>query len=164
MITKISCSTFASKGIAKNAPSFGLARLNAHGKNAADKFNYAQNEFNDPRMFKKQGMFVKSALANQIQKGADFLTLCKEYGCTNNGKANAEFIKSQILTGKSDKAIQSLHEEARTEGLITLFKSNYDNPNLSLKETKKLLEIVKKEIGDEDYVKYTGLLQVGADK
>ena len=163
MITNVSLTTPRVKSTSNVSPSFGLARLNEKGINAVDKFGYQKNSFLDSRMFEQQGLFSKSALTKKLANGSDFAALCTKYGCTNNAKTNAQFIKTQILSGKSKKAINNVEQEQRQAGLVSLFKANYDNPRLTVKETKALLEEVKDAIGDEEYVKFTGLLDVGAD-
>ncbi len=165
MITRISAPVAYTKSIQANStPAFGFAKLNETGRATADTFGYENHEFLNENLFKRQGFFAKSALAFELSNGADFMTLCKDYGCTKNGKSNAEFIRTQILFKKSNFAIARVDEDERTNALKTLLFANYDNPELTKKETDDLLEIVKESIDNTEYVKMAGLIKVGADK
>lgn len=165
MITRISAPVAYTKSIQANStPAFGFAKLNETGRETADTFGYENHEFLNENLFKKQGFFAKSALASELRNGADFMTLCTDYGCTKNGKANAEFIRTQILSKKSNSAIANLDDATRTNALKTLLFANYDNPELTKKETDDLLEIVRDSIENTEYVKLAGLIKVGADR
>ena len=166
MITRISFSQMNSSSVhsVKNSPAFGLAKLNEKGRETADSFGYTTNEYLNENLFKKQGFFSKSALVQELNNGSDFTTLCNDYGCTKNGKANAEFIRTQILAKKSQATIQSLDPDTRSSALISLFKANYDNPELSVRETDDLLDMVKDNIPNTEYAQYAGLIKIGTDK
>lgn len=165
MIMKVSCSPMSVKGISVNStPAFGFAKLNETGRATADSFGYQNNDFLNENLFKRQRFFEKSALTTELNNGADFATICHDYGCTKNGKANAEFIRTQILSNKSNAALTSLSEDARNSGFKTLFEFNYDNPELTKRETDALLELIKPSIDGTEYVKYAGLIKVGADR
>ena len=166
MISKISSSPVSSaKSLAlKSLPSFGFAKLNEMGRSTADSFGYSQNEFLNENLFKRQGFFSKPAIVRELNAGSDFGTICKDYGCTKNGKSNAEFIRTQILSKKSQPTINSLEPETRSEALISLFKANYDNPELSILETDSLLDMIKDDIENTEYAQYAGLIKIGADK
>ena len=166
MITKISLSPISVKHLAASStPAFGFAKLNETGRRTSDEFGYQNNSFLNENMFKRQSFFQgKTALTTELNNGADFVTLCTDYGCSKNGKANAEFIRTQILSSRSAVSINALSEDTRNQGLRTLFENNYDNPELTKKETDALLELVKPSIGETEYVKYAGLIKVGADR
>ena len=163
---KITVSPISVKNLSvKSTPAFGFAKLNETGRATADSFGYQNNSFLNENLFKRQGIFErKSALTTELNNGADFQTLCTDYGCSKNGKANAEFIRTQILSPKSAAALKGLSEDSRNAGLRLLFENNYDNPELSKKETDDLLELVKPSIENTEYVKYAGLIKVGADR
>ncbi len=165
MITKVSLPIVPKTAPAKSMPSFGFAKLNNLGRQSADSFGYQHNKFLNSEMFKRTGFFQrKTFLASQLDKGADFVSICTDYGCSENSKANAEFIVNQILSEKSASSMAKLEEEVRAEGLIKLYNSNYDNPDLDLKHTKALLSMISELIDPNDYVKNVGLLEAGADK
>ena len=166
MNMKISLCPSSVKTIAPTStPAFCQARLNDTGRATADSFGYQNNQFLNENLFKPQSFWErKSALTLALNNGADFGTLCEDYGCSKNGKANAEFIRTQILSKKSSTALQSLSEDVRSAGLKKLFENNYDNPELTKKETDALLEVIKPTIDVADYVKYAGLIKVGADR
>lgn len=157
------CSNIQAK---KAVPSFGMARLNDLGRESADSFGYTQNEFLNADMFKKNGLFKKeSLLSKELRKtGTTFQAVCEEYGCSNNAKTNAEFIVNQILSPKSSKALSQLSDEDYSNGLMVLYQTNYDNPELSTKHTKELLDMLKDFMQVEDYIKNVGILAEGADK
>lgn len=167
MITNISPSVQNVKSInntTKSTPSFGFARLNSLGRESADTFGYQNNSFLNSDMFRKQGLFRRSTLSTMLSKGENFKDLCSAYGCSKNAKTNAEFITTQILSGKSREAIQKLPKEDVEEGLTNLYFSNYDNPELNLKQTKDLLNFVKEYITPEDFIKHAGILAEGAER
>ncbi len=148
----------------KSTVNFGFAKLNETGRKAADSFGLGSNEFLDSSLYKKQGPFRKSALSKELSAGKTFPQICEEYGCTSIGKANAEFISSQILSGKSNKAMHSVPKKDLKSGFLKLYGSNYDNPDLSSKDTLRLLKIIKNYVAPEEYIKNIGLLQEGTDK
>ena len=162
MITNVSMSSVSRK--VSLTPSFGLAKLNDLGRTTADSFGYQNNRFLKADMFRKQSFFQKSQLTRELDDGNSFVQLCTIYGCTNNAKTNAEFIENQILSSKSDAAIKKLDSDEQYEALLKLYMHNYDNPELSLKSTKSLLERVKASISPEEYVKHVGILQAGTKK
>lgn len=165
MITRISAPVAYTKFIQTNStPAFGFAKLNETGRTTADTFGYESHDFLNEKLFKRQGLLSKSALAVELNNGANFAEVCIDYGCSKNGKSNAEFIRTQILSGKSNSVISKLDDTERFEGLKSLFFANYDNPELTKKETDDLLEIVKESIENTEYVKLAGLIKVGADK
>ncbi len=151
------------KSVNSYSPAFGMARLNNTGRNAAQNFGMPENDFLNGDLYRRQGLFKKSAMSIELAQGRNFVDLCKEYGCTNIGKANAEFIETQILSGKSDRAIKSVSQGDLQTGFLALYHSNYDNPDLSLKSTKSLLKKIKDYIAPEEYIKNIGLLSEGAE-
>ena len=166
MITRISLSPMNSSSIhsVKSSPAFGLAKLNEKGREIADSFGYTTNDYLNETLFKKQGLFCKPALVQELNNGSDFATLCSDYGCSKNCKANAEFIRTQVLSKKSQATINSLASDVRSSALISLFKANYDNPELSVKETDDLLDMIKDDIQNTEYAQYAGLIKIGTDK
>ena len=155
MITKISNSY---------TTSFGLARLTQQGKNAAKIFGYKENSFVNDDMFHKQGIFEKSALSVELSKGKSFENICKEYATSNLGAINASFIKNQILSKKAKRVLKSVPKSSLEAGFKILYDNNYDNPQLSVKDTKKLIEKYKPFISNGDYMKNIGLLEAGTVK
>ena len=163
MITSVSLPIAPKAAPQKSTPSFGFAKLNDLGRQSADSFGYQQNYFVDSNMFNKPGFFQrKSLLASKIDEGCDFVGLCKAYGCTQNPKANAEFIVNQVLSPKSASSINNQEEKQMADGLIALYNGNYDNPDLDLKHTKALLGMISELIQPEEYVKNVGILDVGS--
>ncbi len=164
MITNVSMPITSKNVSLHSAPSFGFAKLNEVGRASADSFEYRKNDFLNGELFKKQGFFKQSALRKALLDGdSGFSQLCTDYGCTNNPKANADFIVNQILSSKSSTALRNIDENEKTSGLLKLYTYNYDNPQLSLADTKKLLELAKDSMAAEDYIKNVGILQAGTD-
>ena len=159
MITNVS---FSDKSIKiKNTQSFGMARLNQLGRETSDKFEFQRNTFLNGKMYEKQGLFEASLLSKKIENNEDFAKLCKIYGCTKNAKDNADFIKNQVLVQKSFASIKKVEEENLAEGLLALYYSNFDNPELSVKQTRQLLEMASDYMSPEEYIKNVGLLEAG---
>lgn len=146
------------------SPSFGFAKLNETGRDAAEKFGLTQNTFLNDDMYKRQRFYNQSALSKALSEGGSFPDLCRQYGCTEVGRANASFIETQLLSHKSDSALKSLTKEQAQEGLMALYHSNYDNPELSKLSTRGLLKMIKNYIAPEQYIQNIGLIDEGADK
>ncbi len=146
------------------SPSFGFAKLNETGRNAAEKFGLAENKFLNDKLYRKQRFFQSSALTKALAQGDSFTDICQKYGCSQIGRANANFIETQLLSHKSDSAIKSLPAEQVKEGLMALYNTNYDNPDLSKSNTKALLNLVKSYIAPEQYIQNIGLIEEGAYK
>lgn len=158
MITNIA--SFTSKA----NPSFGLAKLNKTGEQTAEAFGFQRNDFLNDKLYEKQGLFKKAAISVELEKGKDFVDICSEYGCSSLAGANASFIQNQILSKKGISAVKKIDKDAVTEGLMKLYENNYDNPALSLKDTKALLEKVKESMAPGAYIQNIGLLDAGAEK
>ena len=146
-----------------STPSFGMAKLNEIGRRAAKDFGFNEHKFLDQRMFAKQ-IFTTPAIMNHLEDGETFSYICKTYGCSSNGKANAKFINTQILGNAALK--QSVDEKDYKAALLSLLKKNYDNGDFSKSCTMRLLEILKDDLtrADSVYVKYAGILDVGTVK
>lgn len=152
-------------GLKQTTPAFGMARLTDKGRDAADSFGYTHNTYNNSALYQKTGLFKKPAIVQELTKGVPFVQICADYGCTPNGKGNAEFIRTQILPNKAQKVLSSkVDSEALANGLVKLYEFNYDNPDLNLDETMQLLKIVQPHIDPGEFTKNIGLLTEGAKK
>ena len=152
-------------GSKQTTPAFGMARLTDKGRDAADSFGYTHNTYNNSALYQKTGFFKKPAILQELALGIPFSDICENYGCTPYGKGNAEFIRTQILPNKAQKALASKVEAQDLEnGLVNLYEFNYDNPDLSLDETMQLLKIVQPYIDPGEFTKNIGLLTEGAVK
>ncbi len=150
--------------IPAHSPSFGFAKLNNKGRESAQGFGLPSNNFLNNDLFQKQGLFKKSALESELESGKKFTQICEKYGCGQYGGANASFIESQILSRKGANVIKKIPTDELQKGFLALYSANYDNPQLSRKTTRELLEKIKDFIPSEEYVKNVGLLDCGADK
>lgn len=149
---------------AKTSPSFGLAKLNETGIATADTFGFQRNEFLNNRLFEKQGIFKKPAISDELAAGKTFTDICTDYGCSTMAGANAAFIKTQILPKKGASAIKNVESQDAAKGLQKLYEHNYDNPELSIKDTRELLERVKEFMAPGAYIQNIGLLDAGTEK
>ena len=170
MINKVSVSQFTKLNAVKLTPSFGQAKFNESARNLADSFEKSDNSYLDPAVYKKS-FLGRLALSKKLDAGEGFQELCFDYGCTLNPKANAKFIRNHIFGWNTRDYFFARHEVGSreyAESLIMLYNLNYDNPELSVKETKKLLAAAKdasddclylrNRMTDEDYLKNLGLL------
>lgn len=161
MINKILLSSNFSSN--KVSQSFGLARLNEIGRQSADSFEMHQNTFLDSNMFKKESfLFGRPAIIAKLKAGDSFSDICKDYGCSRNAKSNAQFIKAQIINNSANNQFHKyIDEETISAGILSLYEHNYDNPELSLKDTKKLLDLASASMSTPEYVQNVGLLDAG---
>lgn len=145
------------------APSFGFARLNAVGRESADSFEMQENSFLDASMFKKESFFAAGpAILDKLKEGENFTDICRDYGCSRNAKTNAQFIRTQIINrGANYYFHKYVEDEELSDAFLSLYEHNYDNPELSIKETKKLLELAKFGMDTSEYIQNVGLLQAG---
>lgn len=153
MITNVSMASFK--------PSFGLARLSKEGANAAQAYGYPANvdSFLNGDMFSKQkGSAKKTPIGIAVSQGVSLDQLATDYGCSDNPVANASFIKHCILSKKGQKATKKLPEADKQEALAKLLDKNYDNPNLSAKQTIALLDMCRGTMSDADYFKLKAVL------
>ena len=147
-----------------HSPSFGFARLNNKGRETAQVFGLPSNNFLNDDLFQRQGLFKKSALESALESGKKFTQICDEYGCGQLGGANASFIEAQILSRKGANALKRIPADELQKGFLALYTANYDNPQLSKKTTRELLEKIKDYMAPEEYVKNVGLLDCGTEK
>ncbi len=147
-----------------HSPSFGFARLNDKGRATAQVFGLPSNLFLNDDLFRKQGLFEKPAIASELSSGKKFLQICEEYGCSPQGSSNVSFITSQILSKKGGRVIKKIPADELQKGFVALYNANYDNPQLSNKTTRELLEKIKDYMAPEEYVKQVGLLDCGTHK
>lgn len=164
MINKISVSM---PNMAKfSSTSFGLAKLNDIGRESADSFEMQRNTFLDSKLFKKSSFFAFSpAIVSKLKEGENFADLCRDYGCSRNAKTNAQFIKTQIIDKNAyGYFCKHVPEEEMTDAILSLYEHNYDNPDLSAKDTKRLLDLAKYAMETSEYVQNVGLLQAGTTR
>lgn len=164
MINKVS--VFSNISYKQSSPSFGFAKLNELGRESADSFEMQENTFLDPSMFKKASFFASGpAILGKLKNGENFTDICRDYGCSKNAKTNAEFIKTQIINrGANYYFHKYVEEEELSDALLSLYEYNYDNPELSTKDTRKLLELSRYSMESSEYIQNVGLLQVGTKK
>ena len=155
MITNVSMTNFK--------PSFGFARLDEKGRAGADMLNYRNNTLThrDTRPYDKPSFlhsYKKMPLASLMAAGHTFEEICQKYGSSDNAELNADFIKNSILSKKGSKFIKTINDQDRRAGLLELWDRNFDNPELSKKDTKALLELIKDDIDPVIYIQNQGIL------
>ncbi len=149
----------------KATPAFKMAKLSPLAQDAVNLSGIVRNSFLNPAMFEKQGHFKKAEILKELGPGKQsFEEICSNYGCSNNPKTNADFIRNQILPKKTNETIQKLLNTAgKTEdfgnGIQRLYEANYDNPDLSLNDTMSLLNLVKDKMDANFYTQNLGILE-----
>ena len=162
MITRVSMPVYNNSYKYAATPAFGMAKMTKTGRQIANMYGYHTHSFLDPKMYTKPSVFdAKSALAERLDKHEDFAKICIDYGCTQNGENNAKFIRYQILSPKSQAAINRVADNAYSHGILSLYYNNYDNPFLSAHNTAKLLQMAKDFMDLDQYTKAYGMLDVG---
>ena len=142
-------------------PSFGMAKLSPQGATAAQAYGYPSNvdSFLNGDMFCKQkGSTKKTPIGKAADSGVKFEQIATDYGCSDNPTANANFIKHCILSKKGQKATKNLPQTDRDAAYAKLLDKNYDNPNLSAKDTLALLKLCEAQMSPADYYKLKAVL------
>ena len=62
------------------------------------------------------------------------------------------------MSKKGSKFIKTINDQDRRAGLLELWDRNFDNPELSKKDTKALLELIKDDIDPVIYIQNQGIL------
>jgi len=159
MINKIMASSvMPQKAVSNNTPSFGMARLNQKGKDICDELEISRNYFLNPNMYKSAGLFQKPAIIKELGK-MPLDSICEKYGCSNNAESNAKFIKTQIL--KTNLKKLPVENSEISDSLVKLYEHNFDNPELSKKDTEKLLSMVEDNMSLTEYTQHVGLMDIG---
>ena len=156
------------------SPSFGMAKFSEGGyqiaQNCKDIYAPLENptDYQNPDFFKKKPLFRKAPFAkyfrNMVVKNGseESINQVKESietcGTTNNAFTNSRFIK-QLATVQ--KPFSKLTDETKTtlsESIEKVLKLNWDNPLISKKETKSLIEMSKETLGDGAFLTLLGLI------
>ena len=162
----------------QNQPSFGMAKLTKKGQAAAKHFVGKLPQFVDDSVYTRKNL-LKRILKGKTgevtpQKIADFF----EYSDTQFADKNAQFIKKQILplTGRAKiksfladehlKAVKVLRENnqkvssadtteagmALIDSIRNAFDLNINNPQVSAKKGKQMLDLIKDFLGTEEHI------------
>lgn len=155
-----------------NNISFGMAQFSKKGYALASKHADIYealsnpNKFQNPEFFKAKPLFFKSPFTKYflaktrdgktgVDEVADTIIKC---GATDNSHTNACFIKQLVST---EKYIHSASDDTKSViGIAAneVFKKNWDNPELSKKDTLRLLEIAKYGMEDRAYISLNGAI------
>lgn len=155
-----------------NNVSFKMAKFSKKGYDLASKHSdiyealSAPNKFQNPDFFKAKPLFFKAPFTkyyiskinggkSAVNEVADTIIKC---GATDNSHTNASFIKQLTAT---EKYIRSSSDDTKSvigNAANEVFKKNWDNPELSKKETLRLLEIAKYGMDDRAYISLNGAI------
>lgn len=156
------------------APSFGMAKFSEKGRALAtscgDVYSplASANNYENSDFCKKKGFgtapftkFVKETLkagsgAEQIGK---ITTAIEKCGTTDNGITNANFAKQLVATKHVFEKLPEEPKKTVATSTLKVFDKNFDNPELSKKETLQLLEMSKPALDDKQYIMLTGVLE-----
>lgn len=165
-----------------NNVSFGMAKVSKKGaENAKNVLDIKTNYYNDSKLYENPSFSITTpALLSYINKTGDAgrekaqKTILR-HGNSNCADKNAAFITGQLLKPKTQDYIKSLarqgsspadrkyyNELIDTEEAI-LFR-NWDNPKLSLKDTRKLLDAVAPKYSAKEYAMWQGILDQASVK
>lgn len=161
-------SSVNSNNFSKNK-SFGMARFTEKGYQLASlhadiyKELGQPNNFQNPEFFKKvpflqKAPFTKYFLANSKRAPQDVAETIVKCGATDNIASNAMFINQLLAT---EKYIHSSDENGKkiiSDAVNEVFKKNWDNPEVSQKDTFRLLELAKYSIDEKAYVSICGVI------
>lgn len=163
-----------------NGVSFGMARFTKEGMSLAKKSGENEaaspNNYNNEKYYKRP-IFGKPAFYTYLSDTlpadvtADDATIQKvkdkiiAHGTTPIGTKNAEFITRQLMHSSTQGHIEKLKKQQKHtyNGIIeaerTLFDANWNNPELSKQDTKKLLDKVKSTMSEPAYLKWSGMIE-----
>ena len=160
--------------IEKNEVSFGMAKFTDKGYHLASLHSDIYDALSAPNenlpidFFKPKKLFRKSPFTkyyiektasndqNSINEVAQMIVNC---GTGVNAVTNACFI-SQLLD--TEKFIHSANSETKNiigPAINEVLKKNWDNPELSKKDTFRLLELAQYGMDERAYVSLNGVIQ-----
>jgi len=159
-----------------NNVSFGMAKFSKEGMRLAQEAGAGEyTEFNNEDFYKRVGLSrppfaryiadeipaKKVASQEAVERVEDVMV---KHGAGNNAKTNARFAK-QFMHPSTKRHVNQLYKrqpEVHDEIMKTarvIFDSNWNNPELSKGETKRLLDAVKSTMSDAEYVKWSGIIE-----
>ena len=168
--------------IKMNNVSFGMAEFSKEGMRLAqassDIYEPLKDytHFKDPRFFKRVGLFEKAPLTKYLETKLpekepardetveSVVKTMVECGATGNATSDAFFIQ-QLLKGGTQKHIKKLQKyqpnvyQEILDAEKIIFDSNWNNPMLSKGETQKLLDAIKDNVLEKEYVTLTGVIE-----
>ncbi len=157
--------------------SFGMAKFSREGKRLAEAAGAGDfNEYNNDKFYSKHTVikpeFLKFAESKvpvkkkgikkeQVQTVADSMV---QHGTSGIDYVDALFIKNQALNRQTQVYLSKLaarNPEAYSSFVDAekeLFEANWNNPKLSKKDTKRLLQAIRPKMSDADYVRWSGII------
>lgn len=159
----------------KNNVAFGMAKFSEKGYEMAGQHadiyeSLAKpNNFQNPDFFKPKFLFFKTPftkyyIQNAASKPDEVANTIIQCGTCDNSNTNAKFIKQLIST---EKYIHSSSDDTKLKigtAANEVFKKNWDNPEISKKETLQLLEIAKYGMDDRTYISLNGAIHASDAK
>jgi len=150
--------------------SFGMAKFTNRGLELAKSCSDIYQKLDTPNVF-KNGDFFKSYIFTSpfekfvkrnnktsagIKEIADTIEIC---GATQNSHTNAKFIKQLLSSKKTISKINDDDQRIIAGAIKEVFNNNWDNPEISKKNTYKLLDMCQKAIQDKEYTTLSGVIQ-----
>ena len=168
-----------------NQPSFGMAKLTSKGRVAAKAFVSELPKFYDATVYQKKNILGK--LLSEVSKGSaepGAIDAFFKQAQTPYATLNQQFVDKQILTLRGKRAIkkflgndharaakaladnqEKVYESSLTtkggelvDSIISVFDRNINNPEISAKKGKGMLDLVKRYIAVEDLTKRTAVV------
>lgn len=159
-----------------NNVSFGMAKFSKEGMRLAQQAGAGEyTEFNNEEYYKRTGLtkppfakYIAKELPAKKQASQEAIENVEDvmvkHGAGNNARTNARFAK-QYMHPSTQRYVTQLYKrqpDVHDEILKTarvIFDSNWNNPELSKGETKRLLDAVKSTMSDAEYVKWSGIIE-----
>lgn len=142
-----------------NQPSFGMAKLTAKGREVAGEFLEAIPEFMSSKAYTKKNLLKSTLKAKSVSPKA--LEKLFSFADTPFADKNAQFVKKQILPPTGYRTIKkylakspdSPVSQTLTTSLQKVFDDNISNPQVTSKQGKKILDLIKDLMPTEELTK-----------
>ena len=167
------------QNLQSNNISFGMAKFTDKGYQLAKLHSDIYDSLKEPNttlnpeFFKKPSLlgkapftkyFIAKTSVNNRQSTMEVAQTIIDCAATNNQFANSCFIQQLLAT---EKQIHSSSDETKQiigKAINDVFKKNWDNPELSQKDTFRLLELAKYGMNDKAYISHNGVLVASESK
>lgn len=174
---------FQSASYAQNQPSFGMAKLTRRGEEVAKRFIGELPQYAKQEVYVKKNV-LKGIIKESQKSGLDprRISCFFSYGSTQFGDKNAQFVQKQLLPRTGTSTIKSFlaadHRQAvamlenpkapanaltesgtvLVDSIKEVFDRNINNPQLSSKKGKKVLDIIKNYLSPEEFAERLAVL------
>lgn len=178
--------TVAPVGFSKNTRpvSFGMARFSQRGLEYASTLSDvyeplgSPNQYKNCEFFDKKGKFKKAPFTKYVQdkfsykkkdlksqreedtqSAMDIASIIEECSTTKNPRVNSLFIQQLIATKSYFEKLDEQSQNIIAQSCERALASNWNNSDVSDKDTKVLLEMAKPALDDRKYTVLCGVLQ-----